>query len=115
MSEFDIENIRVVKLSTGEVIIGFQGILSDQLAENPELDNYNLIRNPYQVDISVLDEEQPPAYQINCHRWMPIIEDDVILIQKHHIIAIGMPDDNILNCYVQLLQLEMVGEIEEEN
>jgi hypothetical protein len=110
MSEFQLDDVRVIKLTTGEVVIGFQGATTNDLDENPELDNYLIVRFPYQVDCKVLEREQnSPSFGISCYRWMPFIQDDALLIQKHNVIAIGIPDDDLLGVYTNLIEMMVFG------
>lgn len=114
MTEFQLDDVRVIKLTTGEVIIGFQGSTADDLHENPELDNYVIMRFPHQVECKVIEnEDSEPSFGISCFRWMPFIQDDALIIQKPNIIAIGIPDDDLLGVYANLIQMmvfEAVGD-----
>lgn len=108
MSELQLDDVRVIKLTTGEVIIGFQGSTADDLNESPELDNYVIMRFPHQVECKVIENDSEtggPSFGISCFRWMPYIQDDALIIQKPNIIAIGIPDEDLLSVYANLIQM----------
>jgi hypothetical protein len=108
MTHFELDEIRVIKITTGEIIIGFQANFSEELQHNPELDNYLVVHNPYQVEYHVEEKEAENSnFIVNCFEWMPFLEDDALLIQKHNIIAIGIPDEHLLTLYTNLLQLRV--------
>jgi hypothetical protein len=110
MGELQLDDVRVVKLVTGDTIIGFQELATNELHETPELDNYIIVRYAHQVECDpVEDDNGELSFKINCFRWMPYIQDDALIIQKRNIIAIGMPDDNLLGCFTDLLQMSMFG------
>lgn len=110
MSEYELDDVRVIKLTTGEVVIGFQGSTLESLEENPELDNYLIIRLPYEVETDVTENESGNvSFGVSCYRWMPFIQDDSLLIQKQNIIAIGMPDDDLLGLYTNLIEMMVLG------
>jgi hypothetical protein len=116
MVELLLDDVRVVKLTTGEVVVGFQSSMREDLEENPELDNYIVLQHPYLVECGVINKsETQPSFAINCYRYMPFIQDDAILIQKHNIIAIGIPDDSLIHCYGSLIEMAfgMVEDVEE--
>lgn len=117
MVELLLDDVRVVKLASGEVIVGFQGTMGEELDDNPELDNYIILQHPYVVDCGVIDKgNSQPSFAINCYRYMPYIQDEALLIQKHNIIAIGTPDDSLIHCYGSLIEMAFgMVEDEEEN
>lgn len=117
MVELMLDDVRVVKLTTGEVVVGFQGSMREDLDENPELDNYIVLQHPYVVDCGVVEQPQSQSsFAINCYRYMPFIQDDALLIQKHNIIAIGIPDEPLIHCYSSLIEMAFgMVEDEEEN
>jgi hypothetical protein len=106
MVELLLDDVRVIKLTTGEVVVGFQGTMGDDLDENPELDNYIVLQHPYVVDCGVINKDDPQtSFAINCYRYMPYLQDEALLIQKHNIIAIGTPDDSLIHCYSTLIEM----------
>lgn len=112
MSEYSLDDVRVIKLTTGEVIIGFQGSTIDDLDENPELDNYIVVRYPYEVQCKMTEKKgQQPSFTINCFRWMPYIQDDALIVQKPNVIAIGIPDEDLLECYTSLIEYMVLGTV----
>lgn len=115
MSELQLEDVRVIKISTGETLIGFLQALSDELEDNPQLDNYVLVRSAYKVEYEVSrDENGEPNMIVDCVKWMPFVQDDALLIQKHNIIATGVADNDLLNCYANLIEIEVFGTYQDE-
>jgi hypothetical protein len=110
MSELELDDVRTIKLVTGETIIGFQELATNELHETPELDNYIIIRYAHQIECDPVEgDDGEMSFKINLFRWMPYIQDDALILQKRNIIAIAMPDDNLLGCFTDLLQMSMFG------
>lgn len=102
------DDIKVVKLVSGKTIIGFQIASSiEELHETPELDSYIVIQYPYEIECDPkIDEEK---FSINLFRFMPYLLDDSFLIRKNNIEILGSPDDDMMNCYMMMLQAQLFG------
>lgn len=107
MNHINLENARVLKLATGESVIGIWEAFGDDAKNKGNVERFAILRDPYQIERSefVSSDGDTTKYEIQCFEWMPFIKDNSLLIQKNTIIAIAMPDDVLLGCYSGLLQM----------
>jgi sporulation protein YlmC with PRC-barrel domain len=64
-----------------------------------------IIRNPYILGMmpagEVSSEGDPTQFQINFTKWFPFSSDNQFKIPYNTVVAIGEPDANILNVYLE--------------
>lgn len=116
MIEFKLEDIRVLKLSTGEVILGFYETIEEEQAKAESMQGYIIVRHPYQIAYDIAEDTKNDTdlrFKISCFRWLPFIQDDSLLLQKASIMGIALPEDEILVSYSDLLHAQFSENVED--
>jgi hypothetical protein len=96
-------SIRVVKLITGDEIIGVvrDGAAEDSGDENYTLENLIFVQNPMKV-ISEYDSKSK-VHALYLADWIPAISDDTLPIDKQRVVTLGRPNKDLEEHYIDIL------------
>lgn len=96
-------NLRVVKLVTGEEIIGVvrDGATEPTDDENYTLENLIFITNPMKI-ISDYDSKAK-VHALYLTDWVPAISDSTLPIDKQRVLTLGTPNKDLEDHYVDIV------------
>lgn len=117
MEDLHDEYLRIFHLVTGETVIGYNMPIETS-TDDSEVDDFVCVHYPYKIlTVKTEDPEHPgnQHFDIELHRWIPCVLDHALLIRKNNIVALGKPDEDMVGCYSNLLQQELLISIDEED
>lgn len=96
-------NLRVIKLTTGEEIIGtvVDGINEASEDENYTLDNLIFVTNPMKI-VSEYDSKSK-VHALYLIDWIPSIADNTLPIDKQKILTLGTPNKDLESHYIDII------------
>lgn len=98
-----MSNLKVIKLTTGDEIIG---VVRDGAAEvcddeNFTLDNLLFVTNPMKI-ISEYDAKTK-VHSLYIADWIPAISDTILPIDKQRIVTLGTPNKDLEEHYIDII------------
>lgn len=108
-------NLRVVKLITGEEIIGVvrDGATEPSDDENYTLENLIFITNPMKI-LSEYDSKAK-VHALYLADWIPAISDSTLPIDKQRVLTLGTPNKDLEDHYVDIILAQKLLEDVYEN
>lgn len=108
-----LPGIRVLKLITGEEIVGVLYDGADETSQDEEksYDHLFFIRSPMKVNYDYDETHQSQIMYLT--DWVPAISDDVMPIEKNRIITFGTPTENLENYYCDMMLVNLDNMVDE--
>lgn len=102
--------IKVIKLTTGDEIIGVVQDGASQASddENYTLDNLLFITNPMKV-VSEYDATKK-VHALYLIDWIPAIKDTTLPLDKQRVVTLGSPNKSLENHYIDLVIMDKLYE-----
>lgn len=99
-------SIKVIKLTTGDEIIGVVQDGSSQTSEdeNYTFDNLLFVTNPMRV-VSEYDATNK-VHALYLIDWIPAIKDTTLPLDKQRVITLGTPNKSLENHYIDLVIMD---------
>lgn len=99
-------SIKVIKLTTGDEIIGVvqDGATQASDDENYTLDNLLFITNPMKI-VSEYDSSAK-VHALYLIDWIPAIKDTILPLDKQRVITLGSPNKSLENHYIDLVVMD---------
>lgn len=108
-----LPGIRVLKLITGEEIIGVLYDGADETSQDEEKNYEHLffIRGPMKVNYDYDEVRQSQIMFLT--EWIPAIVDDVMAIEKNRIVTFGNPTETLEQYYCDLMLVNIDNMVDE--
>lgn len=103
--QVNFDDVRVIKLVSGETVIGFSDEDLDEEFIRFDDEDFLILEHGYSVDYR-WESGKEEGFILTLSKWMPFIDKDTLVLRRESIIAVGFPEKELLESYITLLHQE---------